>query len=68
MTKGRLDYAYAGWYLRLLGLAEAGWLPIVSADYAPVVYDRIPLGDFRREKEILKRLRNQCCRFRLRLS
>ena len=40
------DYAYAGWYLRLLGLAEAGWLP----DCVPVVYDRIPLSDFRREK------------------
>ena len=44
------DYSYAGWYLRLLGLAEAGWLPIVLADCAPVVYDRIPLSDFRPEK------------------
>jgi hypothetical protein len=44
------DYSYAGWYLRLLGLAEAGWLPIVLADYAPVVYDRIPLEDLRPEK------------------
>jgi hypothetical protein len=48
------DYSYAGWYLRLLGLAEAGWLPIVSTDYAPVVYDRIPLDDFRPEKEELE--------------
>jgi hypothetical protein len=54
------DYSYAGWYLRLLGLAEAGWLPIVLADYAPVVYDRIPLDDFRPEK--------RDCRFRLRAS
>jgi hypothetical protein len=38
-------------YLRLLGLAEAGSLPIVLADYAPVVYDRIPLSDFRPEKK-----------------
>jgi hypothetical protein len=45
------DYSYAGWYLRLLGLAEAGWLPIVSTDYAPVVYDRIPLSDFRPERK-----------------
>jgi len=48
------DYSYAGWYLRLLGLAEAGWLPIVLADYAPVVYDRIPLDDFRPEKRELE--------------
>jgi hypothetical protein len=44
------DYGYSGWYLRLLGLAEAGWLPIVSADCVPVVYDRVPLSDFRPEK------------------
>jgi hypothetical protein len=48
------DYSYAGWYLRLLGLAEGGWLPIVLADCVPVVYDRIPLDDFRPEKRALK--------------
>jgi hypothetical protein len=30
------DYSYAGWYLQLLGLAEAGWLPIVLTDYTPI--------------------------------
>jgi hypothetical protein len=50
------DYAYAGWYLRLLGTAEGGWLPIVLADYAPVEYDRIPLSDFRPEKRELEAL------------
>jgi hypothetical protein len=37
------DYPYAGWYQRLLGLAEAGWLPIVLSDYNEVSYERIPL-------------------------
>jgi hypothetical protein len=41
------DYTYAGWYLRLLGLAEGGWLPCVISDNNPVSYDRIPLDDFR---------------------
>jgi hypothetical protein len=41
------DYAYAGWYLRLLGLAEAGWLPCVMSDYNPVAFDRVPLDDMR---------------------
>jgi hypothetical protein len=43
----RWDYAYAGWHQRLLGLAEAGWLPIVLTDYNAVSFDRIPLDDFR---------------------
>jgi hypothetical protein len=41
------DYAYAGWYQRLLGLAEEGWLPVVISDYNPVSFDRIPLDDMR---------------------
>ena len=41
------DYPYAGWYQRLLGLAEAGWLPVVLRDYSEVSYDRIPLDDVR---------------------
>src|SRR5262249_44202109 len=41
------DYPYVGWYQRLLGLAEAGWLPIVLRDYSDVSYDRIPLDDVR---------------------
>ena len=38
---------YAGWYQRLLGLAEAGWLPVVLRDYNPVSYDRVSLDDVR---------------------
>jgi hypothetical protein len=41
------DYHYAGWYQRLLGLAEAGWLPVVLRDYVDIVYDHIPLDDVR---------------------
>jgi hypothetical protein len=41
------DYPYAGWYQRLLGLAEAGWLPVVLQDYCKVSYDCIPLDDLR---------------------
>ena len=41
------DYPYAGWYQRLLWLAEAGWLPVVLRDYNPVSYDRVPLDDVR---------------------
>ena len=41
------DYPYAGWYQRLLGLAEAGRLPVVLQDYGDVSYDRVPLDDVR---------------------
>jgi hypothetical protein len=41
------DYPYAGWYLRLLWLAKAGWLPVVLSDYSDVSYDRVPLQDVR---------------------
>lgn len=41
------DYAYAGWYERLLGLAEGGCLPVVISDYSAISYDRIPLDDMR---------------------
>jgi hypothetical protein len=44
------DYPYAGWYQRLLGLAEAGWLPIVLSDCSEVSYERIPLEDVRPEE------------------
>ena len=27
------DWAYAGWFIEMLGLAECGWFPIVYADY-----------------------------------
>jgi hypothetical protein len=41
------SYAYAGWYQRLLGLAERGWLPVVLSDYNAVTYKQIPLNDCR---------------------
>jgi len=41
------DYPYAGWYLHMYGLAEAGWLPVVLSDYADVTFDCVPLNDVR---------------------
>lgn len=41
------SYAYAGWYQRLLGLAEQGWMPVVLADYSPFLRTKIPLQDLR---------------------
>jgi hypothetical protein len=41
------DYPYAGWYLRLLWLAEAGWLPVVLSDYGDVSSKLVPLQDVR---------------------
>lgn len=41
------DYTYAGWYQRLLGYAEAGWLPCVKSDGNTVTFDRVPLDDLR---------------------
>ena len=41
------DYRYGGWYEQLLGLAEAGWLPIVLRDYGKVYRSHIPLDDHR---------------------
>jgi hypothetical protein len=41
------DYPYAGWYQRLLGLAEAGRLPVVFADLNPPLPDRVRLNDSR---------------------
>ena len=41
------SYAYAGWYQRLLGLADRGWLPVVLSDYNSVSYEQIPLDDLR---------------------
>jgi hypothetical protein len=40
------SYAYAGWYQRLLGLADRGWMPFVISDYTPS-YKRINLQDLR---------------------
>jgi hypothetical protein len=44
---GGWDYPYAGWFLRVLGLAEAGWIPFVFADYAGVRFDFMHLMDVR---------------------
>jgi hypothetical protein len=41
------DYRYAGWYEHLLGLAEAGWLPVVLRDYSKVYRNHIPIDDLR---------------------
>lgn len=41
------SYAYAGWYQRLLGLAELGWLPVVIEDSNPFLRTMIPLQDVR---------------------
>ena len=41
------DYSYAGWYQRLLGLAEAGWLAIVLSDFDSLSFDHIYLTDVR---------------------
>jgi hypothetical protein len=43
------DYEYAGWYLRLLGYAERGWLPYVFAEYEDTSFKRLPLRDMRPE-------------------
>ena len=40
------SYAYAGWYQRLLGLADRGWMPFVLADYTHS-YKKINLQDIR---------------------
>jgi hypothetical protein len=41
------NYGYAGWYPRLLGVAQQGWLRVVLSDYNYVSYEQIPLDDFR---------------------
>jgi hypothetical protein len=41
------NYSYAGWYQRLLGLAEQGWIPVVLSDYNSVSFEQIPLDDLR---------------------
>jgi hypothetical protein len=41
------SYAYAGWYQRLLGLADRGWLPVVLSDYNSFSYEQIALDDCR---------------------
>jgi hypothetical protein len=41
------DYPYAGWYLRLLGIAERGWLAYVFAEYEKTSFERLHLRDTR---------------------
>lgn len=41
------DYPYAGWYLRLLGYAERGWIPYVFAEYESTSFERLHLQDMR---------------------
>jgi len=41
------SYTYAGWYQRLLGLAERGWLPVVMSDSPASSLKRINLQDLR---------------------
>jgi hypothetical protein len=41
------DYPYAGWYLRLLGYAEQGWLPYVFAEYTATSFQQLHLDDRR---------------------
>jgi hypothetical protein len=44
------SYAYAGWYQRLLGLAELGWLPVVMSDDSTSSLKKINLSDLRPEE------------------
>lgn len=41
------DYPYAGWFQRVLGAAERGYLPIVLWDAVEIPFDRVPLRDVR---------------------
>jgi hypothetical protein len=41
------DYAYAGWYQRLLGYAESGWIPYVFGDYESASFEKLYLQDLR---------------------
>jgi hypothetical protein len=43
------SYAYAGWYQRLLGLADRGWMPVVLSDDSTSSYKKINLHDLRPE-------------------
>jgi hypothetical protein len=41
------SYVYAGWYQRLLGLAERAWIPVVASDYGSFSFSRVTLEDHR---------------------
>lgn len=44
------DYAYVGWFQRLIGLAERGWLPEVFSDSHPPGADAVALFDVRQDE------------------
>lgn len=44
------NYTYAGWYQRLLGLADRGWLPVVFSDDSVSSLKKINLYDLRPEE------------------
>lgn len=44
------SYAYAGWYQRLLGLADRGWMPVVIHDGSNCSLKKINLFDHRPEE------------------
>lgn len=54
------DHAYAGWFQRMLGLAERGWLPEVFSNSHSPGRDAIYLADHRpeawREVDIMERM------------
>ena len=41
------DYPYAGWYLRLLGYAERGFLPYLFDEYTSLSWEQLHLRDYR---------------------
>ena len=41
------DYVYAGWYQRLLGFAEGGWIPYVFSDDENTSFKKLYLQDMR---------------------
>jgi hypothetical protein len=41
------DYPYGGWYERLLGYAESGWIPYVFAEYQSASFEQLYLQDVR---------------------
>jgi hypothetical protein len=41
------DYPYGGWYERLLGYAESGWIPYVFAEFEDTSFERLYLQDVR---------------------
>jgi hypothetical protein len=44
------DYPYAGWYQRLLGYAEQGWMPYVFSEYENTSFEKLHLQDLRTTK------------------